>query len=110
MAALRSDEYKEHEATKKIAIVTDNAPAHSNVEKLAHQMLAQDEIVNLNKLEMLRLGPYSPIMNPIEGCWNSLKARIKRFAAEPKNEMMIRGECGYFYGAAYEHLERSVYR
>ncbi|KAG3016048.1 hypothetical protein PC119_g11497 [Phytophthora cactorum] len=33
-------------------------------------MLAADGIVNANKLVVLRLSPYSPMLNPIEGCWN----------------------------------------
>ncbi|OWZ07552.1 hypothetical protein PHMEG_00020041 [Phytophthora megakarya] len=31
------------------------------------------------------------MLNPIEGCWNSLKARMKESLADRKEEMMVRG-------------------
>ncbi|GMF45632.1 unnamed protein product [Phytophthora fragariaefolia] len=92
MAALRTDEFQELEPNQKIVIVTDNAPAHSGVESLARRMLAEDGVVNFYRLEILRLGPYSPMLNPIEGCWNSLKARMKKHLADRKEEMMVRGD------------------
>ncbi|ETP36901.1 hypothetical protein F442_15241 [Phytophthora nicotianae P10297] len=52
--------------------------------------------MNLNKLEVLRLGPYSPMLNPIEGCWNSLKAKMRHFMAERKQEFLMRGEYDSF--------------
>ncbi|KAK1943749.1 hypothetical protein P3T76_005145 [Phytophthora citrophthora] len=48
--------------------------------------------MNLIKFVVLRLGSYSPMLNPIEGCWNSLKAKMRRFMTEKKNESMVRGE------------------
>ncbi|KAE9317207.1 hypothetical protein PF008_g18807 [Phytophthora fragariae] len=92
MAALHTDEFQELEPNQKIVIVTDNAPAHSGVESLARLMLAEDSVVNLHRLEILRLGPYSSMLNPIEGCWNSLKARLKKHLADRKEEMMVRGD------------------
>ncbi|KAE9203411.1 hypothetical protein PF004_g18137 [Phytophthora fragariae] len=92
MAALHTDEFQELEPNQKIVIVTDNAPAHSGVESLARLMLAEDSVVNLHRLEILRLEPYSPMLNPIEGCWNSLKARLKKHLADRKEEMMVRGD------------------
>ncbi|POM76263.1 Hypothetical protein PHPALM_6521 [Phytophthora palmivora] len=68
LAALRSEEYRELDSSKKVVIVTDNAPAHSGIEELAFKVLAEDGIVNLNRLAILRLGPYSPMLNPVEGC------------------------------------------
>ncbi|POM59382.1 hypothetical protein PHPALM_31895 [Phytophthora palmivora] len=43
------------------------------------KVLAEGGIVNQNRLAILRLGPYSPMLNPIEGCWNSLKAKMKHY-------------------------------
>jgi transposase len=42
-------------------------------------------------LVVLRLAPYSPMLNPIEGCWNVLKAKMRRFIAMKKEEFMARG-------------------
>ncbi|KAE9340698.1 hypothetical protein PR003_g10359 [Phytophthora rubi] len=69
VAALRSEDYEELQPVK-VVIVTDDSPSHSEVESLALVYLAADGIVNLNKFVVLRLGPYSPMLNPIEGCWN----------------------------------------
>ncbi|KAE8892888.1 hypothetical protein PF005_g26019 [Phytophthora fragariae] len=73
-------------------IVTDNAPAHSQVEDLVRQFLTEDGIMNGNRLALLRLGPYSPMLNPIEDCWNVLKSKMRRFMATKKQELLVRGE------------------
>ncbi|RHY18297.1 hypothetical protein DYB32_010407 [Aphanomyces invadans] len=57
---------------KVVVIVLDNAPAHSQTET---RMPGHDDCV------LLRLGPYSPMCNPIEGCFSVLKAKIKNFFA-----------------------------
>lgn len=49
-------------------IVCDNAPAHSRLELVAHDM----------GFTILRLGPYSPMLNPIENVWSVVKAAVKR--------------------------------
>ncbi|KAE9106024.1 hypothetical protein PF005_g13258 [Phytophthora fragariae] len=36
------------------------------------------------------------MLNPIEGCWNSLKAKMRRFMAEKKQEFLVRGEYATF--------------
>uniref|UniRef100_H3GQH8 Tc1-like transposase DDE domain-containing protein n=1 Tax=Phytophthora ramorum TaxID=164328 RepID=H3GQH8_PHYRM len=65
VAALNSDEYKECCVGKMVIVITDNAPAHSQVEKMAREQLVTDGIVNSNKLVILRLAPYSPMCNAI---------------------------------------------
>ncbi|OWY92061.1 hypothetical protein PHMEG_00039086 [Phytophthora megakarya] len=37
------------------------------MEDLARQLLVSDGIMNGNRLVLLRPGPYSPMLNPIEG-------------------------------------------
>ncbi|GMF55863.1 unnamed protein product [Phytophthora fragariaefolia] len=57
--AVKSHEtYRIHFSGKKIVIVLDNAPAHSQTEELVQAR---------NDLELLRLAPYSSMCNPIEG-------------------------------------------
>uniref|UniRef100_H3GL51 Tc1-like transposase DDE domain-containing protein n=1 Tax=Phytophthora ramorum TaxID=164328 RepID=H3GL51_PHYRM len=63
-----SHTYQEHFRGQKVVVVLDNAPAHSQKE---------DRVVEHNDLELLRLAPYSPMCDPIEGCFSVLKARIK---------------------------------
>ncbi|ETN08421.1 hypothetical protein PPTG_12218 [Phytophthora nicotianae INRA-310] len=61
--------YQEHFEVMMIVAVLDNAAVHNETEDLA-----QDR----SDLELLRLGPYSPMCNPIKGCFSVSKARIKR--------------------------------
>ncbi|KAG2786028.1 hypothetical protein PC129_g15930 [Phytophthora cactorum] len=50
--------YLEHFSGKTIVIVLDNAPVHRHREA---------RVTEREDLELLRLGPYSPTCNPIEG-------------------------------------------
>lgn len=56
-----------------VVIICDNAPAHSRLE-----CVAQDKGFTL-----LRLGPYSPMLNPIETVWSVIKAAVKRANRTP---------------------------
>ncbi|ETL33325.1 hypothetical protein L916_14209 [Phytophthora nicotianae] len=59
-AVKATDVYRDFFVGKTIVIILDNAPAHSQ---------AEDLIKNREDLEMLWLGPYSPMCNPIEGMY-----------------------------------------
>ncbi|RHY81469.1 hypothetical protein DYB26_015498 [Aphanomyces astaci] len=72
-ASKNSPAYQNHFVGKKIVIVLDNALAHSQTE---HRVAAHEDMT------LLRLGSYSPMLNPIESCFSVLKAHIKRFLAE----------------------------
>ncbi|KAG6612697.1 Replication protein A 70 kDa DNA-binding subunit, partial [Phytophthora cinnamomi] len=50
-----------------VVIVADNAPCYTNVEDVF-----KEEAFSETKL--LRLGPYSPMLNPIENCFSTFKA------------------------------------
>lgn len=60
--------YMNEYSDKKIVVVFDNAPAHSQTEEL---VLVHDDLI------LLRLGPYSPMCNPVVNCFSALKAHIK---------------------------------
>ena len=51
-------------------MVVDNAPCHSNIEEVF-----SEEFLGC---EVLRLGPYSPMFNPIEQVWSLIKAYVKQ--------------------------------
>lgn len=51
-----------------IVLVCDNAPVHSRLELVAEDM----------GFHLLRLGPYSPMLSPIENLWSVVKASVKR--------------------------------
>ena len=50
-----------------LLIVCDNMPCHSQLA----------EIANINGATILRLGPYSSQLNPIENVWSKLKSDVK---------------------------------
>ncbi|EGZ05914.1 hypothetical protein PHYSODRAFT_533223, partial [Phytophthora sojae] len=64
--------FRENYEGKKVVVVLDNAPAHRQTEE---RVAPHDDLV------LLRLAPYSPMCNPIEGCFSVLKARIKEHLA-----------------------------
>ena len=50
-----------------LAVVCDNAPCHSRFEN----------VFNDSAAILLRLGPYSPMMNPVETIWAKVKSHVK---------------------------------
>ena len=56
-----------HQNGESYVIVCDNAPCHSKLE-----IACEPEHVKL-----LRLGPYSPALNPIEIIWSVVKSHVK---------------------------------
>jgi transposase len=66
-AVKEHDVYRTHFVGKTIVIVLDNAPAHSQTEGLVRSR---------SDLSLLRLGPYSPMCNSIEGTYISMGSDI----------------------------------
>ena len=54
-----------------VVMVVDNAPCHSNIE----EVFSEEEFLGC---EVLTLGPYSPMFNPIEQVWSLIKAYVKQ--------------------------------
>ena len=54
-----------------VVMVVDNAPCPSNIE----EVFSEEEFLGC---EVLRLGPYSPMFNPIEQVWSLIKAYVKQ--------------------------------
>ncbi|KUF98823.1 Beta-lactamase protein [Phytophthora nicotianae] len=80
-AVKASQEFRNFFQGKKVVIVLDNAPAHRQTE---------DRVTEHEDMELLRLGPYSPMCNPIEGCFSVLTANIKRHLAIYREEICDR--------------------
>lgn len=55
-----------------VVLVVDNAPCHSRIEQ------ALTSYTRGPQASLLRLSPYSPMLNPIENVWSKLKAVVKR--------------------------------
>ena len=75
-----------------VVLVIDNAPCHSRVEEI----LLEDEF---SRNRILRLAPYSPMLNPIEHVWSKVKSIVKSdlalkmpdiLANETKSNLSIR--------------------
>ena len=67
-----------------VVLVIDNAPAHSNIEHEINPEIMENNII-------LRLGPYSPMLNPIENVWSMIKSNVKRCMAA-NNEQYVTAE------------------
>jgi hypothetical protein len=65
-------------------------------------------IMNGSVLVVLRLAPYSPMLNPIEGCWNVLKAKMRRFMAMKKEEFLVRGGYDTFTSHRFALMTEAV--
>ncbi|RHY32789.1 hypothetical protein DYB32_002247 [Aphanomyces invadans] len=81
---------------KKVVIIFDNAPAHSQTEQ---RTTPHDDMV------LLRLGPYSPMLNPIESCFSVLKSAIKRYLTVRTGDMFERRDFSTFLEARMSLLE-----
>lgn len=62
-------------------IICDNAPCHSDAEAVFQEPQYVEQ-------KLLRLGPYSPALNPIEGIWSILKSKIKAQMRLGYNDML----------------------
>ena len=65
-----------------VVVVCDNAPCHSRLEQVLEEPPYRGCI-------LLRLAPYSPSLNPIEGVWSILKSKIKGTMKESRSEMLL---------------------
>ncbi len=55
----------------KVVLEIDNAPCHSGIEEILSKPEFSGNVI-------LRLGPYSPMLNPIESIWSVLKSEVKK--------------------------------
>ncbi|KAJ0391792.1 hypothetical protein ATCC90586_006782 [Pythium insidiosum] len=79
VAALKWADTRPDFRGKPIVIVLDNAGAHERSEELMEERLNEDPSLPRARFFLLRLGPYSPMCNPIEGCFSALKAEVKTY-------------------------------
>ncbi|EEY58781.1 uncharacterized protein PITG_22279 [Phytophthora infestans T30-4] len=64
-----------------VVLVCDNAPCHANIEDVFKD-------TTFSAATLLRLGPYSPMLNPIENCFSAFKAMVKRFLARHRQAIL----------------------
>ncbi|CAH8558946.1 unnamed protein product [Dicrocoelium dendriticum] len=63
-------------------LICDNAPCHTHLE---HVFLEEP----YRSGRLLRLAPYSPALNPIEGIWSIIKAHVKQAMKGRYSEMLL---------------------
>ena len=68
-------------------MVIDNAPCHSNIEEVFNE----EEFLGC---EVLRLGQYNPMFNPIEQVWPLIKAYVKQELAAKIVSILAMGRRG----------------
>lgn len=66
---------------QKVVLVLDNAPCHSGVEDVLMSPEFEENVI-------LRLGPYSPMLNPIESAWSVLKSDVKKELARKIGDIL----------------------
>ncbi|KAE8994958.1 hypothetical protein PR002_g19765 [Phytophthora rubi] len=64
-----------------VVLVLDNAPCHSRAERV----FEENEFL---EAKLLRLGPYSPMLNPIENVFSTFKSAVKSFMTEHRMEIL----------------------
>ncbi|POM71693.1 Hypothetical protein PHPALM_11706 [Phytophthora palmivora] len=64
-----------------VVLVLDNAPCHCRAE----QGFVEKEFLGAT---LLRLGPYSPMLNPIENVFSTFKTAVKSFMTESRMEIL----------------------
>lgn len=65
----------------KVVLVIDNAPCHKSIEEIFQEAEFSDHY-------LLRLGPYSPMFNPIESAWSAFKAAVKSDLAAQLSDIL----------------------
>jgi hypothetical protein len=74
-----------------VDVVCDNAPCHSKFEEC---------VIEQPGLTICRLGPYSPMLNPVETVWSKMKAVVKQRMRVPQVLRPGVGEQRLQYGEA----------
>ena len=76
------DKINEH-TEEGVIVVIDNAPCHHGMEQVFEEE-------GYRKHQLIRLAPYSPILNPIEHVWSWLKSYVKRELNENREDLLSR--------------------
>ena len=94
--ALDTEAYMSMYKSKKVVIILDNAPAHCHTHENLMELLQGPELA---MLEVVSLGPYSPMLNPCKGCFSVLKSKINSKMQENRgrmNDFTTRGQMQAF--------------
>lgn len=72
---------REQYDVRSIVLVCDNAPCHSGLEAVFQEPAFEGA-------QILRLAPYSPMLNPIENVWSVVKTTVKRQLREQHHTLV----------------------
>ena len=67
---------------EELVLVCDNAPCHVGLEEVLEE-------AEFRGARLLRLGPYSAPLNPIEEVWSALKAEMKRRLTSTMADLLL---------------------
>ncbi len=81
---------------KKIYMVIDNAPWHKKAYRLIQDEKLEEYSDIRKKLELVKLPPYSPDLNPIEQCWRITRREVTHNTYFPDAGMLEKTLDDYF--------------
>ena len=73
---------------KKVCMVIDNAPWHKKAYRLVQEEALEEYSDIREKIELIKLPPYSPDLNPIEQCWRISRRDITHNTYFPNEEVL----------------------
>ena len=73
---------------KKVCMVIDNAPWHKKAYRLVQEEALEEYSDIREKIELIKLPPYSPDLNPIEQCWRITRRDITHNTYFPNEEVL----------------------
>ncbi|EGZ05750.1 hypothetical protein PHYSODRAFT_532654 [Phytophthora sojae] len=69
-------------ALSDVVLVLDNAPCHCRAEEVFGE-------AEFEPATLLRLGPYSPMLNPIENVFSTFKSLVKAYMRERRLDILV---------------------
>ncbi|MBO4368837.1 MAG: IS630 family transposase [Desulfovibrio sp.] len=81
---------------KKVCIVIDNAPWHKKAFRLVQEEALEEYSDIREKIELIKLPPYSPDLNPIEQCWRITRRDVTHNTYFPNERVLQEALDDYF--------------
>ena len=73
---------------KKVCMVIDNAPWHKKAFRLVQEEALEEYSDIREKIELIKLPPYSPDLNPIEQCWRITRRDVTHNTYFPNERVL----------------------
>ena len=84
------------EEGRKVCMVIDNAPWHKKAYRLVQEEALEEYSDIREKIELIKLPPYSPDLNPIEQCWRITRREVTHNTYFPNKKTLEKTLDKYF--------------